>query len=123
MGSVSHVRTRWRHFVAVVIAALLGLTVLSGFTSADMTGRTSINLSSANSAAVAPSRPRYVAGYTLHARLRMSERDVSSAEVETLVRFGPNGRYQGDDTWLIVEAENPLRVVINRNAYIVTVYV
>ncbi|WP_226363252.1 DUF4258 domain-containing protein [Pseudonocardia sp. ICBG1142] len=34
-------------------------------------------------------RPRHIAGYTIHAKLRMSERDIGEKEVNALVRFGP----------------------------------
>jgi Domain of unknown function (DUF4258) len=68
-----------------------------------------------------PSRPRYVAGYTLHAKLRMSQRGYSTTTVENCIKYGPNGIYQGDGTWKVSD-DYPITVVINSNAYIVTVY-
>ncbi|WP_224392800.1 DUF4258 domain-containing protein [Pseudonocardia sp. ICBG1293] len=67
-------------------------------------------------------RPRHISGYAIHAKLRMSERDIGEKEVTALVRFGPEGVDQGDGTWKIMEADTPFAVVINQNAWIVTVH-
>ncbi|WP_226361020.1 DUF4258 domain-containing protein [Pseudonocardia sp. ICBG1142] len=67
-------------------------------------------------------RPRHIAGYTIHAKLRMSERDIGEKEVNALVRFGPEGINQGDGTWKIMEADTPFAVVINGSGWVVTVH-
>lgn len=68
------------------------------------------------------SRPRHIAGYTIHAKLRMSERDIGEKEVSALIIFGPEGVNQGDGTWKVVEADTPFAVVINQDAWVVTVH-
>lgn len=70
-----------------------------------------------------PSRPRHVAGYSLHAKQRMAEREITDAEVVALVESPQVGLYQDDnDTWILQDPQTYLAVVINKNAFVVTVY-
>lgn len=67
-------------------------------------------------------RPRHVAGYTIHAKLRMSERDIGQREVENTVRHGPEGVLQKNGNWKIIEADMPFAVGINPDGWVVTVH-
>ena len=51
----------------------------------------------------------------------MSQRGYSKQTVENCIKYGPDGIDQHDGTWKVSD-DYPITVVINSNAYIVTVY-
>lgn len=77
---------------------------------------------------VAPAQaagPCRVEGYTLHARLRMAERDISKSEVRASVsRFCSSGYRQSDGTWIYrASGTSGLpTVVLNSRGYVVTAF-
>jgi hypothetical protein len=53
----------------------------------------------------------------------MAERGVTDAEVIALVESPQVGLYQDDnDTWILQDPQTFLAVIINKNAFVVTVY-
>ena len=68
--------------------------------------------------------PNYVAGYTDHALERMRKRNVSRQEVEDVVADPKNYSWQKRKrTWRLNDRKGRLYVIINENAYIVTIVV
>ena len=68
--------------------------------------------------------PNYVAGYTDHALERMRKKNVSRQEVEDVVADPKNYSWQKRKrTWRLNDRKGRLYVIINENAYIVTIVV
>ena len=114
---------------AAVLAAATALVLVYGSQAALGSGGRTAPAAPASVASVSvavelvanSSRPRYVSGYTLHAKLRMAERGYSTKTVENCIKYGPDGIYQGDGTWKVSD-DYPVTVVINSNGYVITVY-
>lgn len=69
--------------------------------------------------------PCRVDGYTIHARLRMAQRDISKAEVRASVSQNCSSGYrQKDGTWIYRASgvSGLPTVVLNDNAWVVTTF-
>ncbi|HEY2765379.1 MAG TPA: DUF4258 domain-containing protein, partial [Pseudonocardiaceae bacterium] len=66
-------------------------------------------------------RPHYIAGYTDHARQRMAQRHIHTGQVEHVIHAHNTRERPGNSpgTWRV--SDGKVWVVINTNAYIVTV--
>jgi Domain of unknown function (DUF4258) len=127
----SHIEPRFRErilpirpVIRILVAALvIALPLLAPHNSTLHGAREARLVAWSTAPAQVPSRPRHVAGYSTHAKQRMAERGVTDAEVVALVQSPQVGWYQDDnDTWIIQDPQTYLAVIINKNAYIVTVY-
>lgn len=96
-----------------VAAAQVGTTHSATVTSASNEQLTSLNAMAG--------RPHYIAGYTDHARQRMAQRHIHTGQVEHVIH-APNTRERpgrSPGTWRV--SDGKVWVVINTNAYIVSV--
>jgi hypothetical protein len=111
-----------RRLLAILTLSLSALVFAGGLTANAATlPDTPVAVATADSIQITASAPRRVAGFTNHAKLQMSSRDISQGEVRDLVAgYADEAKKQSNGNWKYTDGV--LTAVLNSNGWVVTAW-